>query len=297
MENSEMKPSSLCMEFAQLLDCTAEVFNGVCLVSRLRSNIHPTLFGRPANSAMFLPQIYSYEDIDAEGRALCLGEIVILEEEINPYMRKLQDHGITVTAVHNHWLFDSPRLMYMHFQSLDQPLEFARKVQDANMVLITEAVYSDPSDHVEYPPVANTNYEIPGLCNEFSAVLNGRTHTSNMGTCVVMKVRNNIESTILGRPGKSFLVNTEMYAYESMTEDGKALCSGEIVLLQNEINPFVKKLQAHGIVMTGVHNHWLFDNPQLMYIHFVLVDYPVSFAEKVRDALSVLTTKEVLPTK
>lgn len=61
-------------------------------------------------------------------KALCLGKTLILEGEINPFMRKLQDHGITVTAVHNHWLFDSPRLMYMHFALVDYPVSFAEKI-------------------------------------------------------------------------------------------------------------------------------------------------------------------------
>lgn len=294
MENPEVKPSDLCKEFAKILDCEAQVFNGVCLVSRLRSNIQPTVMGRRAESAMFLPQIYSYEGIDDEGKALCLGETVILSEEINPFMRRLQDHGIIVTAVHNHWLFDAPRLMYMHFECIDDPIQFAMKVKDATKVLITEPVYGEPDKSIDFPLVTNDNYEVKGLCKDFSDILNGMMYSSEMGKCMVMKVRNNIHSTILGRKGKSFLINTEMYVYESMTKDGKALCSGEIVLLQEEVNPFLNKLEEHGMVMTAVHNHWLFDTPRHLYMHFVLVDYPISFAEKVRDALSVLQTNEIV---
>lgn len=294
MENPEVKPSDLCEEFAKVLDCEASVFNGVCLVSRLRSNIHPTVMGRRAESAMFLPQIYSYENIDDEGKALCFGETMILEEEINPFMRRLQDHGIIVTAVHNHWLFDAPRLMYMHFECIDDPILFAMKVKDATKALITEPVYGESNKFPEFPLVTNDNYEVKGLCKDFNDILNGVMHFSEMGKCTVMKMRNNIHSRILGRKANSFLMNTEMYAYESMTADGKALCSGEIVLLQSEVNPFLKKLEKHGVIITGVHNHWLFDTPRHLYMHFALIDYPISFAEKVRDALSVLTTKEVV---
>lgn len=284
------KPSSLCLEFAKILDCSAQVFNGVCLVSRLRSNLHPLVLGRKAESAMFLPQIFSYEDIAEDGSALCLGETVILEEEINPFMEKLLACGIIVTAVHNHWLFDDPRLMYMHFQSLDDPLLFAEKVKEALDILTTEPVFATTNgDSVD------DNYEIPGLCNEFNTILSGQDNTYEAGTCVVMKVRNNIKPTVMERTGQSFLLVTEMYTFESMTADGTALCSGEIVLLEEEVNPFISKLEAHGIIVTAVHNHWLFDNPRLMYMHFVLVDYPIDFAEKIKDALSVLITEEVFP--
>jgi hypothetical protein len=80
-----------------------------------------------------------------------------------------------------------------------------------------------------------------------------------------------------------------------MTGDGQALCSGETVILQTEINPFITRLREHGIIVTAVHNHWLFDQPRLMFMHFESIDQPLSFARKVKDALSVLTTRQVYP--
>ena len=76
---------------------------------------------------MFIPQAFSFENMDREGKALCLGETVILQEEINPFMSILRKHGIIVTALHNHWLFDKPRLMYMHFESIDEPNRICQK--------------------------------------------------------------------------------------------------------------------------------------------------------------------------
>ncbi len=55
-------------------------------------------------------------------------------------MSILRKHGIIVTALHNHWLFDKPRLMYIHFESIDGPISFAKKVRDAMQVLITDDV-------------------------------------------------------------------------------------------------------------------------------------------------------------
>jgi hypothetical protein len=89
---------------------------------------------------MFVPQAYSYENMDRRGRALCLGETVILQSELNPFISRLRKQGIKVTAQHNHWLFDSPRLMYIHFESIDKPLDFARKVRFANRVLTNRIV-------------------------------------------------------------------------------------------------------------------------------------------------------------
>ncbi|WP_280146842.1 DUF1259 domain-containing protein [Priestia megaterium] len=288
MRNMDNQPSELCQEFARILGSTPSVINGVCTATRSRTNLHPVVLGRRAKSFMFVPQAFSFEALDRNGRSLCLGETVILQEEINPFMSKLREHDIIVTAVHNHWLFDQPRLMYMHFESIDQPLSFARKVRDALKVLTTRDVYADCK------PVTS-NCSEPNLCERFNEVLEGSMHTFENGVCTVMKSRTNIHPQVLGREGRSFLLLPQMFNFESMTGNGEALCSGETVILQDEINPFISKLREHGIIVTAVHNHWLFDQPRLMYMHFESIDQPLSFARKVRDALKVLTTRQVYP--
>jgi biotin operon repressor len=204
-------------------------------------------------------------------------------------MSKLREHGIIVTAVHNHWLFDEPRLMYMHFESIDQPLSFARKVRDALSVLTTRNVYPDCR------AITSDYSNSSNLCDRFNNILGGSMHTFENGICTVMKSRTNIHPEVLGRRGRSFLLIPQMFTFESMTGDGQALCSGETVILQTEINPFITKLREHGIIVTAVHNHWLFDQPRLMFMHFESIDQPLSFARKVKDALSVLTTRQVYP--
>ncbi|TWO87117.1 DUF1259 domain-containing protein [Bacillus velezensis] len=286
MEETSMEPSRLCKEFARILNSTPSVVNGVCTATRFRSNIHPVVLGRRAEAFPFIPQAFSFESMDREGRALCLGETVLLQEEVNPLMSELRKFGIIVTAVHNHWLFDKPRLMFMHFESIDKPLNFARKVREALRVLTTKTVRAVPKTDGEM-------IERLGLCDEFNDTLGGTMHTFENGICTVMRSRTNIKPVVLGRPGRSFLLIPQMFSFESMTKDGRALCSGETVILQKEINPFISVLRKHDLTVTSLHNHWLFDKPRLMYIHFESIDKPVNFALKVRDALRVLTDKEV----
>lgn len=286
MEN--IQPSELCKKFARILDSTPAVINGVCTATRSRTNIRPTVLGRPAESFMFVPQAYSFENMDRKGRALCLGETVLLEEEVNPFMTRLREFGIKVTALHNHWMFEQPRLMYMHFQSIDQPLEFARKVRKANEVLTDLKVGG--ASH-QWEPSKNRAAD---LCNRFNQILGGM-ETFEDGVCMVMDSRLNIISRIMGIRSRSFLTLPQMFNFESLSSDGKALCSGETVILQEEINPFITKLRQSNIRVTGFHNHWLFENPRLMYIHFVKIDNPIRFAKDVRDALDLLTDRVVKP--
>jgi hypothetical protein len=229
--------------------------------------------------------------MDKKGKALCLGETVILQEEVNPFITRLRENGIIVTALHNHWLFDEPRLMYIHFESIDEPLSFARKVRYALEVLGTKRDWFMPMFFG-----ARINPQTEELCDEFSRILGGM-HTFENGVCTVMKSRNNIKPTVLGRRGRSFLLIPQMFTFESLTSDGRALCSGETVILQEELNPFISRLREHKIIVTGFHNHWLFEDPRLMYIHFEKIEDPIHFARDVRYALEVLTNKEVRPSR
>lgn len=103
-----------------------------------------------------------------------------------------------------------------------------------------------------------------------------------------MKSRNEIRPRVLGRQGRSFLLIPQMFVFESLSSDGWALCSGESALLQEEFNPLVSKLRKYNIIVTAFHNHWLFDDPRLMYIHFMKIDDPVQFAFDVKDFFKVL---------
>jgi hypothetical protein len=131
---SNESKSKLCREFARILGGEGSIVNGVCLVQKFR-DIQFTILGRKTKSPLVNPQFFSFENLDRKGNALNLGETVLLEEEINPLLTELRKRKIIVTAIHNHWLFDNPRAMYMHFESVEPPLEFAKKVREAFKVL------------------------------------------------------------------------------------------------------------------------------------------------------------------
>lgn len=120
----------LCNQFSRFLGGTEhEITKGpVCFVSRNR-RINASILGRRTTSPLIRYQLFSFESLDSSGRALCLGETALFQNQVNQLLTNLRNNGITVTAVHNHWLFEKPRLMYIHWESIDDPIEFARKVK------------------------------------------------------------------------------------------------------------------------------------------------------------------------
>lgn len=129
---------------------------------------------------------------------------------------------------------------------------------------------------------------IDNLCQQFANIIGGEVESTKNNVCMVSKPRSNLNISIGGRPTKSGLVIGGMFSYESMDDGGNTLNLGEIVVLQSEANSFIASLINSGITLGAFHNHWLYDNPRVMYVHFESVEPPLSFARKVAIALSVL---------
>ncbi len=149
------KKCNLCKRFAEILGAEIiESREGLCVVGFNR-DLEVEILGVRTRSPLVLPVLFSFEPARNNGRnrnsrnnennrsdrddrdnrnnerALNLGEIVLLQEEVNDFITVLRRNNIIVTALHNHWLFEEPRLMYLHFESVDQPLDFARGVAEA----------------------------------------------------------------------------------------------------------------------------------------------------------------------
>lgn len=115
-----------CERFAEILKGTkSPAPNGVCFVTRTRMNIKETVLGTNTNSPVVFTMAFSYEKLAANGTALCLGEYVFRQREVKAFLNAISNHGIRVTAVHNHWMLENPRLIYVHWEARMKPLDFA----------------------------------------------------------------------------------------------------------------------------------------------------------------------------
>lgn len=142
-----------CAELARIVNGTPACIDGACLIQLLRSDIKPTILGRETRSPLVLPVFFSIESRDGSSRTLNLGEAVLLQREVNTVMSVLRQNRIIVTALHNHWLGEDPRLMYMHWEDVSDPREFLRASMEAlraagvkTRPLVAEAVHEKPFD-------------------------------------------------------------------------------------------------------------------------------------------------------
>lgn len=116
----------LAYHVAEILNGKPQVSQNHATISRAKG-IQATINGRTTLAS--LHSAITFESLDKEGKALNLGEFVLLQEEIKPFMEVLVKHNITISALHNHWLYDKPNLYYLHCQAIDQPVTFARHIK------------------------------------------------------------------------------------------------------------------------------------------------------------------------
>lgn len=111
------------------------------------------------------------------------------------------------------------------------------------------------------------------------------SRTLNHGVCSV-SIKRNLRVAIQGRPSRG--VSMEEIMFESLDQNGIALNMAEVAILPEEVPLFTKKLVDQGIIISALHNHWIFTEPNILYIHFQSVEPPLTFAKKTAAALSVL---------
>jgi hypothetical protein len=118
--------TSKCQQLADIIGGEVVQSTPVCVIMRLR-DIQATILDHRTHSPLALPFMLSFEN-----NGLNLGETVLLQKEVNPMLDALRKRGLIVTAFHNHWLFEEPRLMYMHWEDVEMdPFEFTRNSFEA----------------------------------------------------------------------------------------------------------------------------------------------------------------------
>ncbi|MGC1896817.1 MAG: DUF1259 domain-containing protein [Pseudolabrys sp.] len=211
----------------------------------------------------------------AHGGAMIMGDIVLLETEINPVMAKLIEGGLQITAVHNHLLRANPATFYMHVGGHGDPAKMAGVIRDALSLSKTPLV---PSTAAAPPPAIDLN-------------------TAQLDQTIGVKGQANGDVYQFGVPRRDQVIENEMPIAPAgpmglatainfqPTGGGKAAITGDFVLAGNEVNPVIRALRSNGIEVTAVHSHMLDEQPRLFFLHFWANDDAAKLARGLRAAL------------
>jgi hypothetical protein len=244
-------------------------------VSFPRTDVTVTLDGVTIKPGLALGGWIAFKKTGAD--AVAHGDLVLLQDEINPVISSLQDGGLEITALHNHLIRESPHVMYLHVWGRGNELDLARKISAALALTKTPA----PS-----APSASSSTETPDFDAE--AIQKALGHA---GT-----VTNGVLAVAVPRPEPITMMGVELPPSMGMATalsfqaagGGRVAATGDFVMIADEVNPVARALRQHNVAIAALHNHMLHGSPELYFMHFWAVGTPADVSSGLRAALDVM---------
>jgi Domain of Unknown Function (DUF1259) len=260
------------------LSRTGDFKDGVLKVNIPRTDLKVTIHERPVPTPLGFGGWVALTKGDG-GHEVLMGDLVLTEDEVNPVMSAVLDNGLEVTALHNHFFWEQPRIFYMHVHGIGAAADLATRLKPA-MALIDKAMSGAPQGPASAPPAA------AGITASAVAAIVGHQGEQS----------GSVYKITVGRPDFNVrehgaLINTRMglntwAAFAG--SDGEALVAGDVAMLEHEVTPVLKALRANGIDVVAIHHHMTGTQPAVYFLHYVGSGRADKLARGVRAALDVL---------
>ncbi len=249
----------------------AEQPDGVRRYSFPRSDLTVTLDGVQIRPALALGSWLAFQPAGDE--AMLMGDLVLLEAEVNPVMSRLLESGLTVTALHNHLLRSSPATIYMHVHGHGDPARLAAAVRSALSLSATPLAAPSaspapqPGEAAALNRIMGANGKANGGVYQFS--IPRREKITDAGMAVPPSM------------GLATAINFQP------TGSGRAVATGDFVLTAAEVTPVLRSLRANRIDVTALHNHLGQEQPRLFFMHFWGNGDATALAKGLKQALDL----------
>jgi hypothetical protein len=211
------------------------------------------------------------------GHVMLMGDTVVFEDEVNPAMSAALDAGLEVTALHNHFFFDRPRVYFMHIGGTGDAAQLAagvKKVYDK----ITEIRAANAAPAMSFAGKTGAENKITPAPLE--AILGTKGQASNGMFKVVIGVRANMHGVPVGNE-----MGLNTWAAFAGTDD-EAVVDGDFIMREDELQPVLKSMRADGINIVAIHQHMTHEQPRYMFLHYWGKGNAATLAKAVRNALN-----------
>jgi len=255
---------------------------GVYKITRARTDAPVRVDKQPFHPFRGLTSWAAFQD-GKRAPAMVMGDLVLFQDEVNPVMSAALESGLTVTALHNHFFFDEPKVYFMHIGGEGTAKQLATGVRKAlDAVEKVRKASPTPRETFGYAPMERpsriSREPLEAVLGDAAAAKEGmvkfvfgRTVTMDCG-CPV--------SAAMG-------INT--WAVFTGT-DGHAVVDGDFACLPGELQSTLKALRKHEINIVAIHNHMEDENPRVIFLHYWGVGPAESLARGVRAALDAQKT-------
>ena len=199
----------------------------------------------------------------AHTEAMVMGDTVLFEDEVNPAMSAALDNGLSVTALHNHFFFDQPKVYFMHIEgegTVEKLASAVKKVYDTTKAI--RGHYAKPAESfsaVGQPSLPEKNSITATPLNEIFGVQG--------------ESKDGMVKFTIGRPAKMHGVNIDKdmgvntWAAFAGT-DANAVVDGDFAVTEDELQPVLKSLLTEKINIVAIHQHMTQEEPRIMFFHY-----------------------------
>ncbi|HUS03531.1 MAG TPA: DUF1259 domain-containing protein, partial [Chitinophagaceae bacterium] len=233
--------------------------NGFYKFSFPRQDLNVMLEGVKVDPRFAFTTWFAFMPQDSAGSSgMLMGDVVLLESEFKNVLKKLDEKGIDIAAIHNHLLAEKPKIMYLHVMSMGKPEDLFNSLKEVLSVTATplKSSFSDTSQNMDWGKTEETMGIIgkkEGSILKFSIPRNERIKDAGV------EIPENF--------GVNSVINFQKVG-------NKAAITGDFVLIPSEVTIVQKMLTRGNILVTALHSHMLFEQPRLFFMHFWAVDDP-----------------------
>ena len=253
--------------------------DGVIRFNMPRKDLHVTLGGFEIKPGLALGAWAAFRYV-GKNDAMVMGDLVLTEEEVAPVMKALQDGGVEVTAVHNHLIGESPRILYIHMGGHGDPAKMARTIKQA--VALTKSPPPQGPGAKESEDIGFDVAAVAKILGYPGTVSGGVLHVN------VPRAEKLTEEGMDTPPSMGMGTSINFQP----TGNGKAAIAGDFAMTAKEVGPVMKVLQDNGVQAVALHSHALNDVPRLFYMHFWANDDAVKLAKTLRSAIDKTNSKK-----
>ena len=195
------------------------------------------------------------------GADVVMGDLVLLEDEVNPVMSALLDHGFDVTALHNHFFFEAPRVFYMHVHGHGKAAELADAVKPA-----LDLIGRSSPRHQSSVTGGEGGVSAGRIDTAKIAKIVGHSGDQTGQVYKITIGREDLDISEMGAKINARMgLNTWAAFYGS---EAKAEIAGDVAMLAGEVTPVLKALRSHDLKVVAIHNHMTGDSPTIFFLHY-----------------------------
>lgn len=212
--------------------------------------------------------------------AMVMSDNVLQMEEVNPLISAAHANGLEISAIHNHFFYEEPRMFFMHIHGMgtveDLAKRYANTIRDSKIFPANQPAPSPPPTLT-----GKENFDLPALdaIVKYTGTVNGPTYKYTIGRSDLQVMAMGVEMT----------TNIGLNTWASFAgKQDDAHIAGDIAMLPNEVNSVIKTLRQHNLEIVAVHNHMLDDNPHMIFLHYYGRGNATTLAQGFRAAMDVL---------